>query len=132
MDRDPKSLLPLTPAIFHVMLAMLDGAGHGYGIMREVERLTDGDVQLGPATLYRSIQKMVLDGLIEELPADEGPETDERRRVYALTRFGRRVAEAEAERLKGLVEAAARRGLLRGRGRKSDARSPEKERGGRP
>jgi DNA-binding PadR family transcriptional regulator len=128
MDRDPKSLLPLTPAVFHVMLAMLDGAGHGYGIMREVERLTDGEVQLGPATLYRSIQKMVADGLIEELPAEHGPEADERRRVYALTPFGRRVAREEAERLASLVRAAARRGLLTGGPRKGARRAG---RGGR-
>src|SRR5882672_8982074 len=110
MDREPRSLLPLTPATFHVMLAMLDGTGHGYGIMREVERVTNGEVQLGPATLYRSIQKMLVDGLIEELPAEDGPESDERRRIYKLTRFGRRVAEEEAGRLASLVRAATRLG----------------------
>jgi DNA-binding PadR family transcriptional regulator len=129
MDRDPKDMLPLTPATFHVMLAMLDGAGHGYGIMREVGRLTNGEVQLGPATLYRSIQKMVVDGLIAELPTESGPESDERRRTYELTPFGRRVAEKEADRLADLVQAAARRGLLKGRSRKKAIRRTE---GGRP
>src|SRR5262245_2235705 len=122
MDRDARSLLPLTPAIFHVMLAMLDGSRHGYKIMLEVERLTDKEVHLGPATLYRSIQKMVVDGLIEELPAGREPESDERRRVYKLTPFGRRVAEEEARRLADLVDAAASRGLLRGLSRKKNAR----------
>ena len=67
---DPQTLLPLTPAVFHIMLALAGGEGHGYGIMLEVERLTSGRLNLGPGTLYRSIQRMLLDGLIEETKDD--------------------------------------------------------------
>ena len=113
--RDPEAVVPLTPAVFHIMLVLADGEAHGYGIMLEVEELTRGQVRLGPGTLYRSIQRMLVDGLIEE--AGERPEPDdERRRYYRLTPFGRRVAEAEAARLATLVDAATARGLLPGRG----------------
>jgi DNA-binding PadR family transcriptional regulator len=111
--REPDDLLPLTPAIFHILLALAGGECHGYGIMHEVAELTEGQTQLGPGTLYRSIQKMVLDGLIEEVvSADATAEESERRRVYRLTSFGRQVAKAEARRLAGLIRAASRRKLL--------------------
>jgi DNA-binding PadR family transcriptional regulator len=93
------------------MLALAGGKRHGYRIMQEVERLTGGQIRLGPGTLYRSIQRMVVDGLIEELDDPEASE-HERRRVYRLTPFGRRVAEEEARRLATLVKAARGRGLL--------------------
>lgn len=102
-----------TPAVFAILLALADGDLHGYGIMRRVEGLTDGRVRLGPGTLYRSIQVMVTEGLIEE--ADERPDPmldDERRRYYRLTQKGRGVAETEAERLATLVAAARTSGLL--------------------
>jgi DNA-binding PadR family transcriptional regulator len=110
---DPRRLLPLTPAVFHIMLALAGGECHGYGIMLEVERLTSGQLNLGPGTLYRSIQRMLLDGLIEETKDDhDSDEDDERRRYYRLTTFGHEVARAEARRLESLVIAARERELL--------------------
>ena len=108
-------VLPLTPAVFHILLALAGGECHGYGIMQEVERLTNGQLHLGPGTLYRSIQRMLLDGLIEE--TKDGPESesdDERRRVYRMTGFGREVARAESSRLEILVQTARARKLLPG------------------
>jgi DNA-binding PadR family transcriptional regulator len=110
---DPRSLLPLTPAVFHIMLALAEGECHGYGIMLEVERLTQGLLRLGPGTLYRSIQRMVVDGLIEERKdVEDSDGDDERRRYYRLTSLGLQVARAEAERLQLLVKAARQRDLL--------------------
>jgi DNA-binding PadR family transcriptional regulator len=110
---DPISLLPLTPAVFHIMLALAAGECHGYGMMQEVERITSGQVHVGPGTLYRSIQRMLLDHLIEEAgDARESEDDDERRRYYRLTPFGRDVARAEARRLASLVGAARTRKLL--------------------
>ena len=109
----PDDLLPLTPAVFHIMLALGPGEGHGYAIMRDIETLTGGQVRLGPGTLYRSIQRMLVEGLIEEL--DERPDPaadDERRRSYRLTEFGQRVARAEASRLATLTKVAKSRGFL--------------------
>jgi DNA-binding PadR family transcriptional regulator len=111
---DPRSLLPLTPAVFHIMLALAEHECHGYGIMLEVDRLTQGQLRLGPGTLYRSIQRMVVDGLIVERKESEAAaeEEDERRRYYSLTDLGLAVAKAEADRLTALVKAARQRGLL--------------------
>ena len=111
--RDPEELLPLSPAVFHVLLALADAERHGYGIIKEVEARTEGRVRLGPGTLYGSIKRMLEEGLIEE--SDERPDSeldDERRRYYRLTGFGRRVATAEAERLEGLVASARDKRLL--------------------
>ena len=116
-DRDPQSAIPLTPAVFHILLALAEKECHGYGIMVEVERLTRGQIQLGPGTLYRSIQKMQLDELIVESRHAADEEDDERRRYYRLTDFGKAVARAEAARLALLVDAAAQRGLLPKRGK---------------
>jgi DNA-binding PadR family transcriptional regulator len=112
-NRGNDALEPLTPAVFHIMLALAHGPRHGYALMPEVEKLTKGRLQLGPGTLYRSIQRMLVDGLIEELdyPYDVNSE-DERRRYYRLTKLGKQVAHAEAERLAALVNAAIERGLL--------------------
>ena len=104
---DPEALLPLTPAVFHIMLSLADGERHGYSILREVERRTGGALNLGPTTLYRSIRQMLAAHLIEE--AEERPDPaldDERRRYYRLTSFGRRVALAETQRLERLVAMA--------------------------
>ena len=122
-DREAESLVPLTPAVFHILLALAGGGCHGYGIMLEVARLTGGQVRVGPGTLYRSIQRMLADGLIEEIagPAGEGSD-DERRRGYGVTPLGRRAAEAEARRLAALVDAAVERGLLRRPARNRGAR----------
>jgi DNA-binding PadR family transcriptional regulator len=113
--RDPRSLLPLTPAVLHILLALADGERHGYGIMREVEGRTGGEVRLGPGTLYGSIKRMLDEGLIEE--SEERPDPaldDQRRRYYRITDFGRRVAGTEAERLRSLVVTAREKKLLGG------------------
>ena len=110
-DHQPAPLL--TPAVFHILLALADGESHGYGIMQDVERFTNGGTRLGPGTLYRSIQRMLVDGLIEELAISLHDETDEdRRRYYRLTPKGLAVAKREAERLADLVDAARHRDLL--------------------
>jgi DNA-binding PadR family transcriptional regulator len=114
---EPRDMLPLRPAVVHILLALADEERHGYGIMREVEGRTGGETRLGPGTLYGSIKRMLADGLIEE--SDERPDPamdDQRRRYYRITDFGRRVAGAEAERLSGLVETARDRKLLPGCG----------------
>jgi DNA-binding PadR family transcriptional regulator len=112
-ERDPSEMLPLTPAVFHILLALAGGECHGYGVMQEVERLTSGQLHLGPGTLYRSIQRMLIDGLIEEAKESLNSETDdERRRYYRLTPLGHAVACAESRRLEILVETARRRTLL--------------------
>lgn len=111
----PAGLLPLTPAVFHILLALSVEDRHGYGIMQEITALTQGQLRLGPGTLYRSIKQMLAAGMIEE--ADERPDPaldDERRRYYRLTGFGRRVAQAEAQRLARLVREAEARRLLAG------------------
>ena len=110
-DHEPAPLL--TPAVFHILLALADGESHGYGIMQDVQRFTNGETRLGPGTLYRSIQRMLIDGLIEELAISLHDETDEdRRRYYRLTPKGLSVAQREAERLADLVDAARHRDLL--------------------
>jgi DNA-binding PadR family transcriptional regulator len=112
-DQNPGDMLPLTPAVFHILLALADGERHGYGIMQEVAQRTEGTVQLGPGTLYGSIKRLLEAGLIEE--SDERPDPamdDQRRRYYRLTDFGRRVAQAEAERLIDLVRQARGKRLL--------------------
>lgn len=111
--REPGGLLPLSPAVFHILLALADAERHGYGIIKEVEARTDGAVRLGPGTLYGSIKRMLDDGVIEESDERPDPEADdERRRYYRLTDFGRRVATAEAERLSRLVATARAKRLL--------------------
>jgi DNA-binding PadR family transcriptional regulator len=110
---EPEDFLPLSPAVFHVLLALADAERHGYGIIKEVEARTEGRVRLGPGTLYGSIKRLLEQGMVEE--SGERPDAaldDERRRYYRLTDFGRRVAAAEAERLSGLVKAARAKQLL--------------------
>jgi DNA-binding PadR family transcriptional regulator len=86
--RDPRDLLPLTPAVLHVLLALADDERHGYEIMKEVEALTGGETRLGPGTLYGSIKRMLADGLIEESEERPDPELDDgRRRYYRMTEF---------------------------------------------
>lgn len=110
---DPEKMLPLTPAVFHILLALADGERHGYAIMREVGASTAGRIQMGPGTLYGTIKRMIAAELIEE--SDERPDPaidDERRRYYRLTAFGRRVAVAEAGRLSQLVRLAQAKQLV--------------------
>jgi DNA-binding PadR family transcriptional regulator len=107
--------LPLTPAVFHILLALAGGERHGYAIMREVANITGGALKLGPGTLYRSIKSLLADGLIEETEERPDPALDdERRRYYRLTELGARMAQAEAARLARLVDAARERRLLPG------------------
>jgi DNA-binding PadR family transcriptional regulator len=111
--------MQLTPAAFQVLLALAAGNAHGYAVMRYVDRLTGGGVRLGPGTLYRTIGRLLADGLVEEVEAAE-PDAphDARRRYYRLTSSGRRAAEAEADLLARLAAAAADAGLV-GQGRRS-------------
>lgn len=112
-DPDPESLLPLTPATFHILLALVDEERHGYAIMQEVGERTDGSVKLGPGTLYGSLKRLVDQGLVEE--SDERTDStldDERRRYYRITKRGVAVARAEARRLEDLVRAARRKKLI--------------------
>src|SRR5919108_4548742 len=112
-DPTPESLLPLPAAVFHILVALADGDRHGYSIMQDTAARTGGKVQLSAGTLYSSIRRMLEQGLIEELADSPDPtSTDERRRYYRLTRFGRRVATAEVERLAGLVKQARAAGLV--------------------
>ena len=106
-SRPVTDFLPLTPAIAHILLALADEERHGYAIMQEVARLTDGATRMGPGTLYGTIKRLIAAALIEE--ADERPDPtldDERRRYYRLTPLGRRVLSAETSRLSTLLAAA--------------------------
>jgi DNA-binding PadR family transcriptional regulator len=105
-------LAPLTPVAFDILLALLDGAAHGYAIMRSVHDRTGGATSLHAGTLYRALSRLVDTGLIEEL--DEAPEadSDERRRYYQVTEQGRAAAAQEARRLEAQLGAARAHGLL--------------------
>jgi DNA-binding PadR family transcriptional regulator len=111
--KSPENFLPLTPAVFHVLLALADGERHGYAIMQEVEDMTGGSVQMGPGTLYGSIKRMLTAGLIEE--SDDRPDPaldDERRRYYQQTGLGRKVLRLETERMAELMALARRKHVL--------------------
>jgi len=110
-DTDVQALLPLAPAFLHILIALGEGERHGYAIMQDVAARTDGRVQMSPGTLYGSIKRMLADGLIEELTTGAAG-ADERRRFYCLTKFGRRVAAAEADRLTALLSQARSSGLV--------------------
>ena len=106
----PADLVPLPAAVFHILLTLAEGERHGYALKREIARRTDGKLKLGAGVLYGSIGKMLAQGLIEE--SDERPDPhldDERRRYYRITAFGRRVAQAEAARMRDLVQLASAR-----------------------
>ena len=114
MRFDPSRYLPLTPAMLQVLLALADGDKHGYAILKEVARRTDGAVRLQTGTLYTAIRRFVTDGLVAE--TDERPDPaldDERRRYYRLTDRGRAVAVAETERLGETVRQARAKLSLR-------------------
>jgi DNA-binding PadR family transcriptional regulator len=115
-DPEPEDLLPLPPATFHILMALADEDRHGYAVIQEVAARTGGRLKLSAGTLYRSIQRMLEQGLIVEprerpMPKDD----DERRRYYRLTPFGRRVAEAEIRRLGELMKIARGVGLHPGK-----------------
>ena len=104
---DATAILPLTPPVFHILLALADEERHGYGIMQDVARQTGDALQLGPGTLYGCLKRMLAAGLVEE--SDERPDPaldDERRRYYRMTALGHRTVQAEASRLAGAVSAA--------------------------
>ena len=106
-EKDPGDLLPLPPAQLHILLALADGEKHGYAVMSEVEQMTDGEVSMGPGTLYGAIKRMLNADLIEESDDRPDPELDdERRRYYRVSGFGARVLTAELARLEQLVRAA--------------------------
>lgn len=101
---DPNKFLPLKTHWFHIMLSLAGGEQHGYGIMQEVLNRTTGKVRLWPATLYGSIKRLIEAGLIEGSEERPAPEFDDtRRRYYRLTALGRRVLDAECDRLQELV-----------------------------
>jgi DNA-binding PadR family transcriptional regulator len=109
---NPQEHLPLTPAVFHILIALAEGERHGYAIMQDVCETTRGVIRMGPGTLYGTIKRMLQGGLIEECGERPDPSLDdERRRYYRLTDFGSRVASAEADRLARVVREARRRGL---------------------
>lgn len=112
---NPEEMLPLSPAVFHILLALADGERHGYSIMQEIAAQTDGRLRIGPTTLYRSIKQMLEAGLIVEVEERPDPALDdERRRYYRLTTFGQQVASAEARRLEQALSVARNKALLSG------------------
>jgi DNA-binding PadR family transcriptional regulator len=112
-DDDPATLLPLPPATFYILMALAEEDRHGYAIIQDVADSTDGAVRLSAGTLYRSLQRMLDQGLIEETGERPAPdEDDERRRYYRITNFGRAVARAEAQRLSDLVRLARASGFV--------------------
>jgi DNA-binding PadR family transcriptional regulator len=111
--QSPEELQPLTPPVFHILMALADGERHGYGIMQDVARQTGGALQLGPGTLYGCLKRMLSARLVEE--SDERPDPaldDERRRYYRITPLGDRAVRAEARRMADAVSAAIGKRLL--------------------
>ena len=117
MDRrEPDQLLPLRPVVFQVLLSLVEGERHGYAIVQDIAERSAARMQIEPGNLYRTLRFMLDEGLIEE--SERRPaagQDDERRRYYRITRFGERVASAEAARLAELVAEARARKLLKGR-----------------
>jgi DNA-binding PadR family transcriptional regulator len=113
---EPDSFLPLPSATFHILMALADEDRHGYGIIQDVSASTNGELKLSAGTLYRSIQRMLEQGLLIETRDRPAPEDDdERRRYYRITPFGRKVAQAEANRLTQLVRLARKSGFATGK-----------------
>jgi DNA-binding PadR family transcriptional regulator len=112
--KETESFLPLTPAMFHILLALADGEKHGYAVLKEVARRTDNKVRLSAGTLYGNLARLESGGLIAE--SDRRPDValdDERRRYYRLTEFGREVAVADAKRMEEALLQARAKKLLR-------------------
>jgi DNA-binding PadR family transcriptional regulator len=115
-EREPHAFLPLTPAMFHVLVALADEPRHGYAIIKDVSARTGGRVELGTGTLYGIIKRLLADGLaVESRTRPPAQDDDERRKYYRLTGFGKRVVAAETERLEAMVHAARATGMLRKR-----------------
>ena len=109
---EPETLLPLPPATFHILVALAGEEQHGYAIMQDVAARTGGELKLSAGTLYRSIQRMLEQGLIDECRQRPAPEfDDERRRYYRITAFGTAVAKAETRRLAQMIKLARSKGL---------------------
>jgi DNA-binding PadR family transcriptional regulator len=111
MDSTAGELLPLPPATLHILVSLLDGERHGYAIIQDVEARTGGELRMSAGTLYRSIARMVEQGLIVEVQKRRTTADDERRRYYRLTSLGTSVTRAEVRRLEQIVRAARNRGL---------------------
>jgi len=109
LPEDLRNMLPLTPAVFFILLALAEGEKHGYVIMQDVGELSAGEVRMGPGTLYTTIQRLLDLGLIEETRTDED---DSRRRYYRLTRMGKLLLEAEVSRMEEVVRMARSRKLV--------------------
>lgn len=105
-------LLPLSPAVFHILLALADEQRHGYAIMQDIDARTEGVVRVGPGMLYGSIKWLLADGLIEEAPHRHRSGEDPRRRYYRLMPRGRQALKAEAARLDAAVRLARTRRVL--------------------
>jgi DNA-binding PadR family transcriptional regulator len=111
--RDPDALLPLTPGMFQVLIALADGEKHGYAIVKEVARRTGGEVALSAGTLYTIVRRLEQEGVIAESASRPDPALDdERRRYYRLTDFGRDVAIAEARRMEAALGMARAKHLI--------------------
>src|SRR5918996_4708082 len=114
MQTKPEKSQPLTRAVFHILLALADGERHGYAIMQEVAKNTDGQLEMGPGTLYGNIKRLLAKDLIEESDERPDPELDdERRRYYRLTTKGQNILVAEVRRMNDLVKVARSKQLLR-------------------
>lgn len=112
--RDPTALLPLTPAMFEVLLSLTDGDLHGYAILKDVADRTGGRVTLSTGTLYGIIKRLLADGLaVESRRRPPAPDDDSRRRYYHITRFGLDVARAELARIRSMLDSARLAGLAR-------------------
>jgi DNA-binding PadR family transcriptional regulator len=105
MKEDFTPFLPLSPAALHILLALAAEDRHGYGIMQEVARQSEGKYRLGPGTLYDNLQKLMTQAIVEEAPS-RGRNDDPRRKYYRLTRFGRGLLSAEVERLDTVIREA--------------------------
>jgi DNA-binding PadR family transcriptional regulator len=114
-ERDVTDYLPMSEAMFHVLVSLADGDRHGYSIMKEVSERTNGSVQLSTGTLYGIVKRLLAEGMIAEPRRRGGDAGERRRRQYTLTPFGRAVARAEAARLHRLVAAARAASLIPGR-----------------
>jgi DNA-binding PadR family transcriptional regulator len=113
MNPRPESLLPLPSATFHILMSLADEDRHGYAIIQDVAARTGGELKLSAGTLYRSIQRMLEQGLLVEVQERPAPELDdERRRYYRITPFGEAVARAEARRLTELLRMAKASGFV--------------------
>jgi DNA-binding PadR family transcriptional regulator len=106
----PLTVPPLTPAVFHILLALADGPLHGYAIMQAVEQSAGPDLRMGPGTIYGSLQRMEDAGLVREMVA----RSDDRRRVFALQPAGRRALEAESKRVARLAQLVRAKRLVPG------------------